>query len=131
MDVVVTPWAGWAVPTKTARACRVTPAPRGRQVDGRLEGQECGPLTRDWWALSDWWRAAGVPHVALESPGESWNPVDHVLAGDVTVFRVTAAPGPTVPGRQAARAAARCSTGGTAGCRPAVCRPWSSALGGT
>jgi hypothetical protein len=54
MDVVLTHGAGLAVHQKTVMACRMPPDPLGRQADGLLEGQACGPLTRDLWALSDW-----------------------------------------------------------------------------
>jgi transposase len=100
MDVVFTPCAGLDVHKKTVMACRVTPDPLGPQVDGLLEVKELGTRTRDLLALSDWLSEAGVTHVALESTGESWKPVYHLLEGDMTVFLVNAAHVKNVPGRK-------------------------------
>jgi transposase len=107
MDVVLTPGAGLAVHQQTVMACRVTPEPRGQQVDGLLEVQACGPRTRDWWAWSDGWSAAGVTHVAMASPGADGQPVSHLRAGTWTVLVVKAAQVTHVPGRQTDRAEAR------------------------
>jgi transposase len=107
MDVVLTPGAGVDVHKKTVRACRVPPEPLGQQADGRLEVQECGTLTRELLAWSDWLTAAGSTPVAMESTGEDWNPVDHLLKGTCTVFLVNAAPVKHGPGRKTDRAAAR------------------------
>jgi transposase len=107
MDVVLTHGAGLEVHTKPVLACRVTPDPLGQPADGLMEVQECGTRTRDWWAVSDWLSEAGVTHVAMESTGEDWKPVDNLLAGIGTVFLVNAAQVKNVPGRQTDRAEAR------------------------
>jgi transposase len=107
MDVVLTHGAGLDVHQKTVMACRVTPDPLGQQADGRMEVQEFGTLTRDLLALSDWLSAAGVTHVAMESTGEYWKPVDNLLEGTCPVFLVNAAPVKNVPGRKTDRADAR------------------------
>ena len=79
MDVICTHWAGWDVQKKTVMACQGTPDPTRQQADGRIEGRECGPLTIDLWALSDWVAAVGSTHVAMERTGESWKPVSNLL----------------------------------------------------
>ena len=43
----------------------------------------------------------------MESTGEYWKPIDHLLEGDLTVFLVHAAPVKNVPGRKTDRADAR------------------------
>lgn len=75
MEVIFTPCAGLEVHQKTVLACRVTPDPTGQQVDGLMELKEVGTLTADLLALSDWLAAAGVTHVARESPGEYGKPL--------------------------------------------------------
>ncbi len=107
MDVVFTPGAGLEVHQKTVMACRVTPDPTGQQAEGIMEVRAFGTLTRDLLALSDWLRAVGMTHVAMESTGEYWKPIDHLLAGDLTGFLVHAAPVKNVPGRKTDRADAR------------------------
>ena len=107
MDVVFTPGAGWEVPEQTVMACRVTPAPRGHQVDGRMEVRALGPLTRAWLAWSDGLTAAGSTQVARERPGASWNPVSNLREGPGTVCLVHAAQVKHVPGRKPHRAEAR------------------------
>jgi transposase len=57
--------------------------------------------------LSDWLTEAGVTHLAMERTGESWQPVDNLLAGTCMVFLVNAAQLKNVPGRQTDRAEAR------------------------
>jgi transposase len=88
-------------------ACRVIPDPTGQQADGRMELQACGTMTRELLALSDWLAEAGITHVAMESTGEYWRPVYHLLEGSLTVFLVNAAPVKQVPGRKMDKADAR------------------------
>jgi transposase len=92
---------------KTVMACRVTPDPIGQQADGIIELQEFGTMTRDLLALADWLAAVGITHVAMESMGEYWRPVYHLLEGDFTVFLVNAARVKQVPGRKTDKADAR------------------------
>jgi transposase len=66
MDVSFTHGAGLDGHKKTVMACRVTPDPTGQQVDGIMEFQEFGTMTVALLALSDWWAAAGITHVAME-----------------------------------------------------------------
>jgi hypothetical protein len=72
-----------------------------------MEVRELGTLTHDLLALSDWLSEVGVTHVAMESTGEYWKPLDTLLEGDVTVFLVNAAHVKNVPGRKTDRADAR------------------------
>jgi len=107
MDVVFTPGAGLDGHKKTVMACRVTPDPMGQQVEGIMEVREFGTRTRDLLAWSDWLTEAGITHVAMESTGEYWTPVYHLLEGTCTVFLVNAAHVKNVPGRKTDRADAR------------------------
>ncbi len=107
MDVVFTPGAGLDGHKKTVMACRVTPDPMGPQVEGIMEVREFGTRTRDLLAWSDWLTEAGITHVAMESTGEYWTPVYHLLEGTCTVFLVNAAHVKNVPGRKTDRADAR------------------------
>lgn len=75
MDVVFTHCAGLDVHKKSITACRVVPDPTGHAVEGLMEVQQFGTLTRDLLALVDWLTAAGITHVAIESTGEYWKPV--------------------------------------------------------
>ena len=57
------------------------PHPTGEHVDGIVEVQPCGTKTSDVRTLADWLAAAGITYVAMESTGESWKPMSHILAG--------------------------------------------------
>ena len=107
MDVMFTHCAGLDVHKKTVMACRLTPDPTGAQADGVLELKEFGAMTVDLLALSDWFAAAGITHVAIESTGEYWKPLYNILEGDFTVFLVNAAHVKQVPGRKTDKADAR------------------------
>jgi transposase len=107
MDVMFTHCAGLDVHKKTLTACRVTPDPPGRETDGIVELRVFGTMTADLLAWSDWLAEAGITPVALESTGEYWRPVYHLLEGDVTIFLVNAAHVKQVPGRQTDKADAR------------------------
>jgi transposase len=107
MEVIFTHGAGLDVHKKTVLACRVTPDPTGQQADGFMELKAFGPMTADQLALSAWLAAAGTTHVAMESTGESWEPLHNILEGDFTVFLVNAAHVKQVPGRKTEKADAR------------------------
>jgi transposase len=107
MDVIFTHGAGLDVPKKCLTACRVTPDPMGQHADGLIEVKELGTMTVALLALSDGLAAVGITPVAMESTGESWKPVYHSLAGDVTVCLVHAAQVKQVPGRKTDKAEAR------------------------
>jgi transposase len=107
MDIVFPHCAGLDVHKKRVTACRVCPDPTGHEADGLIEVKECGTLTIEVLALSDWLAEAGVTHVAIESTGEYWKPVDNLLEGTVTIFLVNAAHVKNVPGRKTDKADAR------------------------
>jgi transposase len=107
VDVLFTHGAGLDGQKKTVMACRVTPDPSGQPADGIMERQEVGTMTRDRLAWSDWLAAGGITHVAMESTGESWRPIDTLLAGTLTLVLVHAAHVKQVPGRKTDKADAR------------------------
>ena len=88
MDVIFTHGAGLDVYKKSVMACRMTPDPTGQQLEALVEIKAYSTLTRDLLALSDWLAAVGITHVAMESTGESWKPVFHLLEGTVAVVLV-------------------------------------------
>src|ERR1700758_4025904 len=99
MDVICTQCAGLDVHNKSITACRIAPDATGQQVDGLVERKECGTITGDLLARSDWLTKAGITHRAMESPGEYWKPVLNRLEGTVAVLLVHAAHVKPVPGR--------------------------------
>jgi transposase len=107
MDVVFPSCAGLDVHQRSVMACRITPDPTGQQADGVIAVKECTTLTHDLLALSDWLAAAGVTQVAMESTGEYWKPMVHLLEGTLQVFLVNASPVTRVPGRKPDQADAR------------------------
>jgi transposase len=107
MEVLCTHGAGLAVHKQTVMACRVPPDPTGEQADGIMALKECGAMTVDLLALSDWWAAVGMTPVAMERTGEYWKPLSNILQGDLTVFLVNAAHVTQVPGRKTDKADAR------------------------
>jgi hypothetical protein len=67
----------------TAHQALDQPQGLGRQSDDLVELKEFTTLTCDLLALSDWSVASGVTHVALERTGEYWQPIVHLLDGNV------------------------------------------------
>src|SRR5712691_13424801 len=107
MDVVFTRCAGLDVHQKSITACRMVPDPTGQEVEGIAELRTFGTMTRDLLTLADWLTEANMTHVAMESPGEYWQPVYNLLEGTLTVFLVHATPVKNVPGRKTDKAEAR------------------------
>jgi transposase len=107
MAVICTHGAGLDGPQKRVTACRVIPEPAGQHAEGIPEVKDFGTMTRDLLAWADWLAAVGITPVALESTGDYWRPVDHLLEGDLTVFLANAAHVKQVPGRQTDNNAAR------------------------
>jgi transposase len=107
MDVVFTRCAGLDVHKKSITACRMVPDPSGQEAEGMTELRTCGTRTRDLLVLADGLTEASIPHVAMDSTGEYWQPVYHLLEGTVTVFLVHATHVKNVPGRQTDHADAR------------------------
>jgi transposase len=89
--------AGFDVHKETILVCV-----RQLQPDGSVlkEIRQVGTMTADLLALSDWLRAAGVTHVAMESTGVLWKPVYNLLEGQCTVLLVNAQHLKKVPGRK-------------------------------
>ncbi len=49
-------------------------------------------------AVSDWLTSRAIAHVAMESTGELWNPIDNILEGDFDILVVNAQHIKNVPG---------------------------------
>jgi hypothetical protein len=107
MDVVFLRCAGLDVHKKSMTACRIVPEPTGQEADGLAELRTFGTMTLELLALAAWLTEASIPHVAMESPGEYWTPVYHLLEGTCTVFLVHAAHVKNGPGRKTDKADAR------------------------
>jgi transposase len=107
MDVVLTRCAGLDVHKKSITACRLVADPTGQEGGGIAELKTFGTMTRDLLALADWLTAASITHVAMESTGEYWRPVYHLLEDTFTVFLVNATHVKNVPGRKTDQADAR------------------------
>jgi transposase len=82
---------------KTVAACLITSTAGAEPVQ---EIRTFGTMTADLWALADWLQEAGCTHVAMESPGVSWRPVDNLLEGQFELLVVNAQPMQAVPGRK-------------------------------
>ncbi len=104
MEVVYPRCCGLDVHKRTVVACVLRSEQAGPP---RRAGRTFGTMTADLLALADWLAEAGITPVALESTGEYWRPVDHLLEGDSTIFLVNAAPVKQVPGRKTDKAEAR------------------------
>src|SRR5882672_3987239 len=94
MQVVHEVCCGLDVHKKTVTACVVWATGRRRQT------REFGTFTRELLELSDWLRASGVTHVALESTGVYWKPVWNILEGQFEILLVNAQHIKAVPGRK-------------------------------
>src|SRR3981081_54502 len=92
MQVVHEVCCGLDVHKKSVTACVLT----GR----RRQTREFGTFTRELLELSDWLRACGVTHVAMESTGVYWKPVWNLLEGQFEVLLVNAQHIKAVPGRK-------------------------------
>lgn len=84
---------------------RVTACGVGAEDKGKKGGEErtYGTFTGDLLRLSDWLRACGVTHVAMESTGVYWKPVGHVLEGHFELLLVNAQHVKAIPGRKTDR----------------------------
>lgn len=97
MDVLHACCCGLDVHKKGVTACVLWAEPKGKK---RKEKREFETMTRDLLALSDWLRACGVTHVAMESTGVYWKPVWNILEGEFEVLLVNAQHIKAVPGRK-------------------------------
>jgi transposase len=94
MQVVHEVCCGLDVHKKSVTACVLWASGRRRQT------RAFGTFTRELLELSDWLRACGVSHVAMESTGVYWKPVWNLLEGQFEVLLVNAQHIKAVPGRK-------------------------------
>lgn len=66
----------------------------------RKETRKFETMTGDVLELSDWLRAHGVKHVAMESTGVYWKPIWNILEGEFDLLLVNAKHIKQVPGRK-------------------------------
>src|SRR3954462_2667463 len=97
MEVLHERCAGLDVHQETVVCCVLISEPGGRC---RKEFRTFGTMTVDLEALRDWLRERGVSHVAMESTGGFWKPVDAVLEGHVEIVVGNAQHIRNVPGRK-------------------------------
>ena len=96
MEVVHSRCAGLDVHSRQVVAC-------ARVITGRGVSREVssfGTTTRELRALSDWLQSHGITHVAMESTGDYWKPVWHVLEGRFELVLANAAQVRNMPGRK-------------------------------
>jgi transposase len=97
MDIVHRCCAGLDVPKKTVVACVRRLGPDGSPQPSI---RTFATMTADLLALADWLAAEGVTHVAMESTGVYWKPVDHLLEDRFALLLVNAQHIKKVPGRK-------------------------------
>lgn len=97
MDVIYPRCCGLDIHQKTVVACLLT-TEKGPPPATTL--RTFGTMTTALLALADWLHTAGCPHVAMESTGVSWRPIDNLLEGLLTLRVVTAQHMKAVPGRK-------------------------------
>jgi len=94
MQVMYEVCCGLDVHKKGVTACVLWASGRRRQI------RNFGTFTRELLELTDWLRACGVTHVAMESTGVYWKPVWNLLQGQCEVLLVNAQHIKAVPGRK-------------------------------
>lgn len=97
MRVVYERCAGLDVHKKTVVVCRITPHDDG---GWQKEVRTFGTFTDELLMLSDWLRAVGVTHIAMESTGVYWKPIYNLLEGEFETILVNAHHIKFVPGRK-------------------------------
>src|SRR5437764_13373982 len=97
MEVLYRVCAGLDVHKDSIKACLRRPRPRGGR---QKEVQTFGTTTREILRMADWFSAMQCTHVAMESTGVYWKPIDNVLEGNFEVLLVNAAHIKQVPGRK-------------------------------
>ena len=96
MDVIYPRCGGRDIHKQTVVACLLT-SETGQPPAQTI--QTFRTMTANLLALADWLHAAGCTHVARESTGVYWRPIDHLLEGLLTLPVVNAQPMKAVPGR--------------------------------
>lgn len=98
MDVVYRCCCGLDVHKKIIAANLLRKGVEGKEdID---EVRKFGTTTKELLALSDWLKAAGCTHVAMESTGVYWKPIYNILEPDFAVILVNARHIKYVPGRK-------------------------------
>lgn len=89
--------AGLDVHKKFVTVCRLTV---DRQSVVQKELREYSTMTADLQAMADWLAEGSVTHVAMESTGVYWQPINNILEGHFEVFLVNAQAVKRMPGRK-------------------------------
>ena len=97
MDVLYERCCGLDIHKRTVVACVLGPGAGGRPAK---EVRTFGTMTDDLLALGAWLAAPGVTHVAMESTGVCWKPVDNLLEERFALSLANARLGKAVPGRK-------------------------------
>jgi len=97
IKVVYPNCAGLDVHKKFVTVCRLTV---DRQSVVQKELCEYSTMTADLQAMADWLAEGGVTHVAMESTGVYWQPINNILEGHFEVFLVNAQAVKRMPGRK-------------------------------
>jgi transposase len=97
MDVIYPRCCGLDIHKKTVVACLMT-SETGQPPVQTI--RTFRTMTADLLALADWLHAAGCTHVAMESTGVYWRPIDNILEGLLTLLVVNAQHMKAVPGRK-------------------------------
>lgn len=97
MKVVYERCCGLDVHKKNVVACLITP---GKRTKPQKQIRTFSTMTAELLEMSDWLRAAGCTHVAMESTGVYWKPVYNLLEGQFEVLLVNAHHLKQVPGRK-------------------------------
>ena len=97
MDVLYGRCCGLDMHKQTIVACLLTAGPTGERQKAI---RSFGTMTAASEALGDWLREAGCTHVALESTGGYWKPIDHLLEDRFTLVLVNPHHTKALPGRK-------------------------------
>jgi len=92
MEIIHPCCCGLDVHAKTVVACLIK--------QGKRQTRTFQTMTDDLLKLSDWLRAEGCTHAAIESTGVYWKPVFNILEAAVKVILVNARDVKAVPGRK-------------------------------
>ncbi len=97
ITVVYPNCAGLDVHKKFVTVCRLTV---DKQGEVQKELREYSTMTADLQAMADWLAEGGVTHVAMESTGVYWHPINNILEGRFEIFLVNAQAVKRMPGRK-------------------------------
>lgn len=97
IQVVYPKCAGLDVHKKFVTVCRLTVDEQGQTEKALCE---YSTMTADLQAMADWLAEGGVTHVAMESTGVYWQPINNILEGRFEVFLVNAQAVKRMPGRK-------------------------------